>query len=89
MDDFQLASQFGCSRETLLYLRLCRAPLAESSRFLKDIRRIAATYQVDEAQLADAVRHGQAIWQLRQGQAGGAGTLQAARDGDANQEEKR
>jgi hypothetical protein len=89
MDDAQLATRLGCSKETFLQLRLCRAPQAESSRFLKDIRRIAATYQVDEAELADAVRHGQAIWQLRQAQAGGAGILRAARDGDANQETKR
>jgi hypothetical protein len=88
LDDSQLATWLGCSMQTLLPLRLCRAPVAESSRFLKDIERIAATYDVDEGALADAVRHGQAIWQLRQGQAGGAGTLRAARDGDANRKEK-
>jgi hypothetical protein len=86
LDDSQLANWLGCSMQTLLPLRLCRAPVAESSRFLKDIGRIAATYHVDEAELADAVRHGQAIWQLRQGHAGGARTLRAARD--ANREEK-
>ena len=55
------------------------SPAADSSRFLKDIERIAETYQVDSEELADAVRHGQAIWQFRQGQAGGAGLLRAAR----------
>jgi hypothetical protein len=86
-DDSQLTSWLGCSMQALLPLRLCRAPAAESSRFLKDIGRIAATYHVGEAELADAVRHGQVIWQLRQGQAGGAGRLRAARDGDANRED--
>src|SRR5437867_9879532 len=86
LDDSQLATRLGCSMETLLHLRLCRAPAADSSRFLKDIERIAETYQVDSEELADAVRHGQAIWQFRQGQAGGAGLLRAARDGDTNRE---
>jgi hypothetical protein len=86
-DDAQLADWLGCSMETLLPLRLCRAPEGRSSRFLKDIGRIAATYQVGEAELADAVRRGQTIWQLRQGQAGGAGMLRAARDGDAGRED--
>ncbi len=88
LDDSQLANWLGCSMQTLLPLRLCRAPAPESNRFLKDVARIAATYHVDQAALADAVRHGQAIWQLRQGQAGGAGRLRAARDDDANREDK-
>jgi len=86
LDDSQLANRLGCSVQTLLLLRLCRAPAPESSRFLHDIRHIAATYQIDETTLADAVRHGQAIWQLRQRQAGGSPALRAARD--ANREDK-
>lgn len=87
LDDSQLATRLGCSMQTLLSVRLCRAPEAESNRFLKDIRRIATVYHVDEAELADAVRHGQAIWQLRQGEADGKGVLRAARDGQAKNEE--
>jgi hypothetical protein len=86
LDDSELANQLGCCVETLLSLRLCRAPAAESKHFLKDIGHIAATYDVNEMALADAVRHGQAIWQLQQRQAGGAPLLRAARD--ARHEEK-
>ena len=86
LDDFQLANELGCSVETLLPLRLCRAPAPESKRFLHDIGQIAATYGVGEIALADAVRHGQAIWQLRQRQTGAAPTLRAARD--AKREDK-
>jgi hypothetical protein len=80
LDDSQLANWLGCSVQSLLLLRLCRAPKPQSSRFLKDIAHIAATYDAKETALADAVRHGQAIWQLRQRQADGAKTLRAARD---------
>jgi hypothetical protein len=86
MDDSQLASQLGCSVQTLLSLRLCRAPAPESKRFLHDIGHIAATYHIEETALAEAVRHGQAIWQLRQRQTGAAPTLRAARD--AKREDK-
>ena len=86
LDDSQLANRLGCSVETLLLLRLCRAPAPESSRFLKDIGHMAATYHVEETALADAVRHGQAIWQLRQRQAGAAPTLRAARDANCEEE---
>src|SRR5919201_6904202 len=75
LDDSQLANQLGCSVQTLLSLRLCRAPAPESKRFLKDIGHIAATYDIKETALADAVRGGQAIWQLRQRQAGAAPIL--------------
>jgi len=51
--------------------------------------RIAQTYAVDAEALTDAVRHGQAIWHLRQGNAGGKGRLRAARDGDTGAEEER
>src|SRR5947208_166836 len=83
----EIATQLRCSVETLVRVRLCRAPLPESEQFRKDIARIAETYQVDALALTDAVRRGQAIWYLRQGQAGGAGRLLAARDSDVNREE--
>ena len=78
----EIATQLRCSVETLVRVRLCRAPLPESEQFRKDIARIAETYQVDALALTDAVRRGQAIWHLRQEQAGGARTLLAARDSD-------
>jgi hypothetical protein len=85
----QLAERLGCSLETLVLVRLCRSPREEPGQFQKDIARIAATYHVDAGLLTDAVRRGQAIWHLHHNQAGGAGTLLAARDGEADPEEDR
>src|SRR5438445_208302 len=67
----EVAEKLRCSVETLLRVRLCRAPLPESEKFRKDIARVAETYQVDAPALTDAVRRGQAIWQMRKGHAGG------------------
>ena len=78
----EVATQLRCSVETLVRVRLCRAPLPEAKQFRNEIARIAETYQVDALALTDAVRRGQAIWHLRQGQRGAAGSLLAARDGD-------
>src|SRR5205807_2503539 len=83
----EVATQLRCSVETLIRVRLCRAPLPEAEQFRKDIARIAETYQVDVLALTDAVRRGQAIWHLRQEQAGGARTLLAAREGERRDEE--
>jgi len=85
----QLADRLACPVQKLVLLRLCRAPRPEARQFQKDIARIAETYAVDAEALTDAVRHGQAIWHLRQGNAGGKGRLRAARDGDSGAEEER
>jgi hypothetical protein len=85
----QLAQNLGCSVETLVLVRLCRSPREEPGQFQKDIARIASKYQIDAGVLTDAVRRGQALWHLRQTQAGGVSTLLAARDGEANMEENR
>ena len=91
LSEQELAERLGCPVQTLVLLRLCRAPKPEGRQFQKDIARIAETYQVHAAVLTDAVRRGQAIWHLRQGTASGAGSLLAARDsdGDVNLEEDR
>jgi hypothetical protein len=80
----QLAEKLGCSMETLVLVRLCRAPSAEPGKFQKDIMRIASSYQVDADALTQAVRQGQAIYCMRAGPK--AKTLMAARDGDQDQE---
>jgi hypothetical protein len=85
-DDSQLAQWLGCPVQTLIPLRLCRAPSPESKRFKQEIARIAAVYELDPSKLADAVRAGQAIWQLRQAPA--SGMLRAARDKEANEEDE-
>jgi hypothetical protein len=82
----EVATQLRCSVETLVRVRLCRAPLPEAEQFRNEIARIAETYQVDALALTDAVRRGQAIWHLRQGQAGGTRTLLAARDIDREED---
>ena len=91
LSEQELAERLGCPVQTLVLLRLCRAPKPEGRQFQKDIARIADTYQVHADVLTDAVRRGQAIWHLRQGTASGAGSLLAARDsdGDVNPEEDR
>jgi hypothetical protein len=85
----QLAERLGCRLETLVLIRLCRAPRVEAGQFRKDITRIATKFQINSSVLTDAVRRGQAIWHLRQHQIDGPGTLLAARDGEMNPEEAR
>jgi hypothetical protein len=80
----QMAEKLGCSVETLILVRLCRAPSAEPGQFQKDITRIAARYRVDANALTQAVRQGQAIYCMRTGPK--AKTLMAARDGEQDQE---
>src|SRR6516162_1983207 len=66
LSEEKLAERLGCPVRMLALLRLCRAPKAEGRRFQKDIARIAGTYGVSAEALTDAVRRGQAIWQMRQ-----------------------
>ncbi|HZZ81446.1 MAG TPA: hypothetical protein VFE62_23290 [Gemmataceae bacterium] len=80
MNDTQLAQHLGCSAETLVKLRLCRAPKGEPKQFQDDVHRIAQKFGLQAAALAIAVRHGQAILAMQR--KAGAATLLAARDGD-------
>jgi hypothetical protein len=80
-DEERMAAELKCSKESLVHVRLCRAPAAEADTFHDDIQRIATRFSVDADALAAAVRRGQAILQMTQ--AGKTSrTLLAARDGD-------
>src|SRR6266496_3851923 len=82
LNEEMLASYLRCSDEALLSIRLCRAPAAESEAFHDEIDRIASRFSVNAGLLVEAVRRGQAIFQMTQdGET--RSTLLAARDGDA------
>ena len=80
LDDLQLAGKLRCPQETLVPLRLCRAPAGDAAHFQKDIALIAARFDVDTDALTELVRLGQALITMRSGPA--ARTLRAARDAD-------
>src|SRR5271168_3732687 len=60
----QLMTKLGCSSESMILVRLCRAPCGESQQFQKAIEEISAKFNIDPDLLATAVRLGQAIVQL-------------------------
>ncbi len=85
LDEEALAQSFGSSGETLIMLRLCRAPRAET--FRADVDRIASRFQINGDLLAEAVRRGQALLQMRK-TSGLPGTLMAARDAEDQDEQQ-
>ncbi len=66
LDDAALALRLGCDRDTLTHLRLCRNPEPLPPRFWQDIERIASCFHLDPDILAEIVRFGQSLVQLRQ-----------------------
>jgi hypothetical protein len=80
LDDAALARTLQCTPETLVQLKLCRAPDVE--RFREDIDKIAARFAVDRNALAQAARQGQVLVHSRHTAPAGHGLLLAARDGD-------
>jgi hypothetical protein len=85
IDERKMAERLACNEETLVRVKLCRAPSQEG--FQKDIACIAARYKLHGESLADAVRRGQALYSMAAGSAGG--TLLAARDGDTAERQDR
>lgn len=83
-----LAAGLRCSKETLTSVLLCRAPSSEDEAFYEGIERIAAKFSLDTDALAEAVRRGQALFHMARS-LNTSNTLLAARDGDANGEDKR
>jgi hypothetical protein len=81
MTEEGLAAGLKCSMEELLQIRLCRAPAAEAEAFHNDVERIAMRFSADADVLAEAIRRGQAVYQMTQG-GKKARTLLAARDRD-------
>ena len=84
LDEDGLSASLKCSKESLLKARLCRSPAAEAESFRDDIQRIAAEFSVDADALAEAVRRGQAIFQMTEGSKA-TRTLLAARDSDSQE----
>src|SRR5262249_46216800 len=80
----QLAQWFHCSQDSLVMLRLCRAPEPESATFVQDLGRLATRFSADADRLIEAVRRGQAIFHMCASE-NSARTLSAARD--RNEEE--
>ena len=81
LNEDSLAARLHCSKETYVLVCLCRAPMGDDESFQDDIERISAKFSVDADVLAEAIRRGQAIFEMRRS-ASAAGTLMAARDGD-------
>jgi len=88
LEEEALAAALKCSKESLVKARLCRSPVAEAETFQDDIQRIAAKFSVDAHALAEAVRRGQAIFQMTEG-GKASRTLLAARDGDFQKDSDR
>lgn len=84
LSDDALAAFLDCSKESLVSIRLCRAPEGEEDSFLDEIGRIATRFSVNGDALAEAIRRGQALFHMARRETG-SGTLLAARDGDAEQ----
>jgi hypothetical protein len=76
-----LAAALKCSKEALVSVRLCRAPVADEETFPDDVERIAVRFSVDANVLTDAIRRGQAIFHMTRG-AKASATLLAARDAE-------
>jgi hypothetical protein len=80
----QLAAALGCSADTLLLLRLCRAPASDDEAFSEGIEQITTRFSVDADVLAEAVRRGQALCAMTRDDQPQR-TLLAARDGDTEE----
>jgi hypothetical protein len=79
LDDAGLAEAVGCPLETLLHLRLCRAPRDDSGGFREDIDRISSGFGLDPDRLAAVVKRGRVAARFEQQSPGGS-WLMAARD---------
>ena len=75
-----LAARLKCSKDALLSVFLCRAPSGEDESFSDGIEQIAARFTVDVDVLADAVRRGQAVFEMARMSNPSTNTLTAARD---------
>lgn len=65
LEDFGLATRLGCSAEMLTHLRLCRMPRSQAPLFWRDVETIAQRFCLDTEVLAEVVRRGHSLLQLR------------------------
>jgi hypothetical protein len=85
LDDAGLAAALGLPADKLPHLKLCRPPRPEAEHFWADVEHLAGRFGIPPEPLADAVRRGQAVMQLRDATLPadtGAGAFLAARDAD-------
>ena len=76
MTDDALAEFLGCTRETLVNVRLCGAPNGDPKAFAAGVTRIADKFGLDKTALTKAIRRGRVVVQMQSA----APTLLAARD---------
>jgi len=76
LTDEGLAEYLGCTRETLVKVRLCATPEPRPPAFGRDVAMIAQRFSLDEAALTKAVRRGTVVLQMQ----AAANPLLAARD---------
>jgi hypothetical protein len=87
LDDAGLAAALGCPVGELVMVRLCRAPRSDPAGFREDVQRVALRFGLDAGRLAEAVKRGRVVSQLRAAPPEAGGFLQAARDQDADPQE--
>jgi hypothetical protein len=80
MNDERLALELGCPIESLVQVRLCRAPRVSGADFHADIERVATRFGVRVERLAEAARRGQVLSNLQTTSGSAAANLLAARD---------
>lgn len=87
LDDNGLAQALGCSLETLLQVRLCRAPGESAEDFRHDIETIARRFGLDPRVLANLIKKGRVAARLTQSRTTDTpGYLLAAREHEDDQE---
>src|SRR6266404_986611 len=85
LDDPALAARLGCDVAALTAMRLCRSPDPKPAVFWKDVQSIAIRCGANADALAEAVRFGQSLIQMRR-VAQTPGHLMAARDAESGDE---
>jgi hypothetical protein len=65
LTDDGLAEYLGCTRETLVKVRLCATPKARPPALTRDLAAIVERFGVNQEALAKAVRRGSAILQAQ------------------------
>lgn len=75
-----IATQLGCSPETLDKMKLCRAPLLDDAGFLGDVRRISDSFDVDFMQLMSIIKDAAITARMSGHARRDSGWLMAARD---------
>jgi hypothetical protein len=87
-EEADLAARLGCDNETLVMLKLCRAPRKEAEGFCADVDAIAQRFQLDSDRLADLVKRVRVVRRFRGSSASNTASLMAARDREESTEKE-